>query len=107
MQPPGILAVAVVIVYFLLAWCKTMNEILQYLKTNGERLDTDIAKATGIPLAKTRLYLAELTSQRQIMSCHSIRFENGKKIEGISCRLTGFIPKAKPGAKPKAQLALS
>jgi len=43
-----------------------MNEILQYLKTNGEQLDTDIAKATGIPLAKTHLYLAELATQRQI-----------------------------------------
>ncbi|MFZ2301592.1 MAG: FaeA/PapI family transcriptional regulator [Gallionella sp.] len=84
-----------------------MNDILEYLKSNGERLDTDIAKATGIPLAKTRLYLAELTAQMQIMSCHSIRFEDGKKIEGMSCRLTGTIPKAKPGAKPKAQLALS
>ncbi|OGT01233.1 MAG: transcriptional regulator [Gallionellales bacterium RIFCSPLOWO2_02_58_13] len=78
-----------------------MNEILQYLKTNGEQLDTDIAKATGIPLAKTHLYLAELATQRQIMVCHSIRFEGGKKIEGISCRLTGFIPKEKTGAKPK------
>ena len=80
-----------------------MNEILQYLKNHGERLDTDIAKATGIPLAKTRLYLAELLTQRQIMSCHSIRFEDGKKIEGLICRISGYIPKAKPGAKPKAQ----
>jgi DNA-binding IclR family transcriptional regulator len=79
-----------------------MNEILEYLKTSGEQLDSEIAKATGITLAKTRLYLAELATKRQIMACHSIRFENGKKIEGISCRLTGFIPKVKPGAKPKS-----
>lgn len=79
-----------------------MNEILEYLKTSGEQLDSDIAKATGITLTKARLYLAELAAKRQIMACHSIRFEDGKKIEGISCRLTGFIPKAKPGAKPKS-----
>ena len=93
-------------VCYLFARQETMDEILEFLKSNGERLDTDIAKAVGIPLAKTRLYLAELASQRQIMSCHSIRFEDGKKIEGISCRLTGTIPKTKPGAKPKAQLEL-
>jgi DNA-binding IclR family transcriptional regulator len=84
-----------------------MNEILQYLKTHGESLDTKIAEATGIPLSKTRLHLAELTAKREVMSCHSIRFENGKKIEGISCRLTGFVLKAKPGAKSKSQLKLS
>jgi DeoR/GlpR family transcriptional regulator of sugar metabolism len=57
-----------------------MKEILQYLKTQGERLDTDIAKATGISLANVRLQLSELASKGEIMSCHSIRFEKGKRI---------------------------
>lgn len=83
------------------------TKIIQYLKTHGESLDTRIAEATGLPLATTHLHLAELTVQNQIMSCHTIKFEKGKKIEGISCRLTGFTPKAKPGAKPKVQLKLS
>lgn len=78
-----------------------MNEILQYLKTHGERLDTEIAAAVGISLAKVRIQLAELAEQRQIMVYHSIKFENGKKIEGIRCRLAGFIPPAAPGRKPK------
>lgn len=84
-----------------------MNEILQYLKTHGERLDTEIAEAAGIPLAKARSYLSELTDKREIMSCHSIKFVNGKKVEGMSYRMAGFIPKAKPGAKSKVQLRLS
>ncbi|MFA6013962.1 MAG: ArsR family transcriptional regulator [Gallionellaceae bacterium] len=84
-----------------------MHEILQYLKTSGEKLDTEIAEAMGIPLAKTRLYLAELTAKREVMFCHAIRFVDGKKIEGESYRLAGFIPKAKPGAKSKVQLKLS
>lgn len=84
-----------------------MNEILHYLKTHGERLDTEIAEAVGIPLAKTQSYLSELTDKREVMSCHSIRFVDGKKAEGMSYRLAGFIPKAKPGAKPKVQLNLS
>jgi hypothetical protein len=84
-----------------------MNEILQYLKTRGEHLDSEIAKATGIPLSKTRLYLSELTAKGQVMSCLSIRFEKGKKIEGIKCRISGYIPPATPGRKSKAQLKLS
>lgn len=84
-----------------------MNEILQYLKTRGEHLDSEIAKATGLSLAKTRVYLSELTAKGQVMSCHSIRFEKGKKIEGIKCRISGYIPPATPGRKSKAQLKLS
>ena len=84
-----------------------MNEILQYLKTSGERLDSEIAEATGIRLAKVRLYLSELTAKGEVMSCLSTRFEKGKKIEGIKCRLAGYIPPAAPGRKSKAQLKLS
>lgn len=84
-----------------------MKEILQYLKTHGERLDTDIAEATGISLTKVRHHLAELAAKGEIMVCHSIKYEKGKKIEGISCRLSGFIPPAAPGRKSKSQLKLS
>jgi hypothetical protein len=84
-----------------------MKEILLYLKTNGERLDTEIAEATGLTLAKVRVQLAELAAKGEIMACHSIKFEKGKKIEGISCRLAGFIPPAAPGRKSKSQLKLS
>lgn len=84
-----------------------MKEILQYLKTHGERLDKEIAVATGIPLDKVRLHLTELADKREVMACHSIRYEKGKKIEGIRCRLTGYIPPAAPGRKSKAQLTLS
>jgi predicted ArsR family transcriptional regulator len=78
-----------------------MKEILQYLKKHGEQLDTEIAKAVGISLAKVRLHLSELAAKGEVMSCHSIRFENGKKIEGIRCRLAGYIPPLTPGRKPK------
>ena len=84
-----------------------MKEILQYLKTHGERLDREIAVATGISLVNVRIYLSELTAKKEIMSCHSTRFENGKKIEGISCRLMGYIPPATPGRKSKAQLSIT
>jgi len=84
-----------------------MNEILQYLKKHGERPDSEIAVATGIPLADVHLHLSELTAKGAIMSCHSTRFVKGKKVEAIICRLAGFIPPAAPGRKSKAQLTLS
>lgn len=86
---------------------KPTKVILQYLKKHGERLDAEIAEATGIPLTNVRLHLSELAAKGEIMSCHSIRFEKGQKIEGIKCRLVGYIPPAAPGRKPKVQLKLS
>ena len=78
-----------------------MNEILEYLKKNGEKLDAEIAQAAGLSLSKTRLYLAELSAKGEIMTYQSTRFLEGKKIEGIRCRLTGITPPAAPGRKAK------
>jgi hypothetical protein len=83
-----------------------MHEILQYLKTHGERLDTEIADAVGLSLTKAQVQLSALSAAGEIMTCHIIRFEKGKKIEGVSCRLSGLIPKAAPGRKSKVQLKL-
>lgn len=82
-------------------------KILQYLKSDGERMDTEIANAVGISLAAVRQHVSELTARGEVMSCTTTRFVKGKKIEGISCRLSGFIPKAAPGRKSKVQLKLS
>ncbi|HEY6018980.1 MAG TPA: ArsR family transcriptional regulator [Candidatus Paceibacterota bacterium] len=84
-----------------------MNEILQYLKTHGERLDAEIAQTVGLSLAKVRVELAEMTAKREIMCYQSTKFENGKKIEGMRCRILGFVPPAAPGRKSKVQLKLS
>lgn len=79
-----------------------MNEILEYLKTHGEMLDAEIAKAANLSLSKTRLYLTELASKGEVVAYHSTRFLEGQKIEGIRCRLSGITPKAAPGRKSKA-----
>jgi len=84
-----------------------MNEILQYLKTHGERLDAEFAEAVGMSLAKVRIQLSELAAKGEVMSYQSTKFENGKKIEGIRCRIAGFIPPAAPVRKSKVQLKLS
>lgn len=84
-----------------------MKEILQHLKKHGEQLDTEIAVATGISLATVRLHLAELTAKYEVVVCQTTRFVKGKKVEGIACRVAGYIPPAAPGRKSKAQLNLS
>ncbi len=83
-----------------------MKEILQYLKKHGEQLDLEIAVATGIPLVNVRTHLSELAARGEVMACHSTRFEKGKKIEGICCRIAGYIPPSAPGRKSKAQLKI-
>lgn len=81
------------------------NQILQHLKMHGECLDTEIAKATGISLAKTRIHLTELAAKCDVVVCHTTKFVKGEKVAGMTCRIAGYIPPATPGRKSKAQLA--
>ena len=80
-----------------------MQEILQYLKHSGERLDSEIAAATGISLANVRLGVSALSARGDVMMCRSIRFKDGKQIDAMLCRVSGYIPPAAPGRKPKAK----
>lgn len=75
------------------------DQIIQHLTKHGESLDSQIAHAIGIPLATAHLHLKELTTQGKVMSCHITRFVEGEKIEGITCRLVGHVPKVAPGKK--------
>lgn len=84
-----------------------MKEILQHLKINGEQSDLEIAAATGMSQAAVRIHLSELAANKEVMLCNSIRFVEGQEIEGIRCRLSGYIPKTSPGKKPKVHLKLS
>ena len=81
-----------------------MQEILQYLKNHGERLDSEIAAATGISLANVRLGVSALSARGDVMLCRSIRFKDGKQTDAMLCRISGYIPPAAPGRKSKAQL---
>jgi len=74
--------------------------ILQYLKKHGQRLDLEIADATGIPLPKVRLSLSDLSARGEISRCSVTRFNDGKPFEGMLCRIAGSIPPATPGRKP-------
>jgi transcription initiation factor IIE alpha subunit len=79
-----------------------MQAILDYLKNTGEKLDSEIAAATGLSLANVRNGVNDLHARGAIMVCKSIRYQDGKEIDGILCRISGYIPQAAPGRKPKS-----
>jgi hypothetical protein len=76
--------------------------ILQYMKKHGQKLDREIAKDTGIALPQVRLAITNLQSTKAVFSCNVINFDNGVAVEGILCRISGYIPPAAPGRKPAA-----
>lgn len=74
--------------------------VLQYLKKHGQQLDSEISAGTGIPLAKVRLSLSELSERGEISRCSVTRFNDGTPVKGFLCRVSGFIPPSAPGRKP-------
>ena len=80
-----------------------MQDILQYLKTQGEQLESEIAAATGKSLADVRVVLSKLHANGDVTTCRSIRFKDGEQIDAVLYRIATFIPPASRGRKPKAQ----
>ena len=80
-----------------------MVETLQCLKKHGQRLDSEIAREIGLSLATVRQHLGALTDRQEAIVCKTIRFENGKAIEAWQGRVSGFVPPAAPGRKPKSK----
>jgi len=74
--------------------------ILQYLKEHWQRMDFEIAAATGLSLQKVRTSLLDLSARGEIMKCSVSRYHDGKPVEGMLCRVMGTIPPATPGRKP-------
>jgi DNA-binding IclR family transcriptional regulator len=79
-------------------------DTLQCLKKYGQRLDLEIAREMGVPLATVRRRLVSLAATRAVIMCNLTRFENGKRIDAWQCRVSGYSPPMAPGrkAKPKA-----
>ena len=80
-----------------------MQEIMKYLKAHGERLDSEIASATGISLANVNRTVSELSAKGEVIVCRLTRYADGKKTEGMLCRVSGYVPPAAPGRKSKAR----
>jgi hypothetical protein len=79
------------------------TKILQYLKNNGERLDSEIAAEMGDSLEAICRCLSALSTKGDVIMCRTTRYSNGNTIEGMLCRASGFSPQASRGRKPNAQ----
>jgi hypothetical protein len=79
--------------------------ILQFLKTSGEGFDIDIAKALRMSVREVKSHVSQLSSAGEVICCEVTRYQGGKKIQGISCRLSGFAPAFSRGPKPGAKRA--
>lgn len=75
------------------------DRVLSHLKKHGQLLDLEIASATGIALAQVRKSLADLTTRGEISLCSVTHFHGDKRVEGIQCRISGYVPPVAPGRK--------
>lgn len=75
-------------------------DVLQCLATHGQRLDAEIARETGMPLDDVRAQLVELEQSGHVITCHLTRFERGRRLEFLQCRISGYHPPKAPGRKP-------
>jgi predicted ArsR family transcriptional regulator len=78
-----------------------VHEVLQCLKKHGQRLDLEIAKEMGIPLAAVRQSLTGLATTGAVVLCSLTRYEHGNRIDAWQCRVSGYVPPLAPGRKAK------
>jgi len=78
-----------------------LQAIMQYLKDHGESLDADIAEKTGVCREDVCVYLANLAARGDVIMCRTTRYVDGEAIEGMLYRVSGYVPMASPGRKPK------
>jgi hypothetical protein len=50
-----------------------------------------------------RQHLTDLADRREAIVCKTIQFQNGRQVEAWQGRVSGYIPLATPGRKPKAK----
>ena len=77
------------------------SPIFEHIKKHGQVRDAEIALALGLKLTQVRNSLSDLSATGQVSCCSVTRFQDGKSVEEILCRVSGYIPPAAPGRKPK------
>jgi hypothetical protein len=80
--------------------------IIEFLKAHGEGLDADIARALRLPVAQVKSRVSQLSAAGEVICCEVTRFVEGRKVEGISCRLSGRLPTPARGPKPGAKRSI-
>ena len=79
------------------------TSILDFLKTSGEQLDAQIAAALGMAMTTVRRDVSQLSASGDVICCKVTRYIDGKKIQGVSCRLSSSLPAPARGRKPGAK----
>jgi len=75
-------------------------EVLECLQKYGQRLDVEIAKETGLPLATVRTHLVSLVASGAVVTCNLSRFDKGRRLDALQCRVAGYVPPRAPGRTP-------
>jgi DNA-binding IclR family transcriptional regulator len=75
-------------------------EVLECLQKYGQRLDVEIAKETGLPLATVRTHLVGLVASGAVITCNLSRFDKGRRLDALQCRVAGYVPPRAPGRPP-------
>lgn len=83
------------------------DQVLSHLKKHGQLLDLEIASATGIALPQVRKSLADLKARGEISQCSVTHFHGNKRVEGIQCRISGYVPPVAPGRKAGSTKSVS
>ncbi len=78
----------------------TSSPIFEHIKKHGQVRDAEIATALGLGLTKVRNSISSLSATGKISCCSVTRYQDGKSVEEILCRVSGYIPPAAPGRKP-------
>ena len=84
---------------------RLMMELLVCLKKYGQRLDWEIAEEMGLSVGDVRRQFATLSATGEVIACKLTRFENGKEVEAVVYRASGYFPPAAPGRKPNPPAA--
>lgn len=75
-------------------------EVMECLQKYGQRLDVEIAKETGLPLAMVHRHLVGLVASGEVVTCKLTRFGKGRRLDALQCRVSGYGPPRAPGRIP-------
>src|SRR5690348_14037629 len=78
-----------------------VKDLTSCLRAHGQRLDFEIAQETGVAVRDVRQHFAALLVSGEVIACKVTRFDQGKPLDAIMYRASGYFPPAAPGRKPK------